>query len=382
MARTGLFTRRYDVNPEMLLDFLQQAMAQLPSITSYELADTLDRINFTTSLTFTSWGENMVAAVESDGGDGSVVTISGEPRVGMMSTPWGEEMHAATIENQLVAALDPSIQMARSNPIVMLQADHRRVEALFARIQATDNGEREELVRQLLLALKVHMELEENHVYPLLGREVDADLAEEAEVEHQLARDGLAQLEELTPEEPGFDAALTMVIAGIEHHVAEEESEAFPRLASQLGADRLTELAQELTSVRAQLLEQALQPQDRDRDSDREQEEAREQEEQDRERQEAREQKEQDRERQEAREQREQDRQQQHKRDSKAPRPPRPKQKSDRQRTPRSKRKPAAINPDDTTRADLIQQAKKVGVSGYSHMSKSDLAKAITTAKS
>jgi hemerythrin-like domain-containing protein len=363
MARTGLFTRRYDVNPEMLLDFLQQAMAQLPSIASYELADSLDGINFTTSLTFTSWGENMVATVDGDGGDGSIVTISGEPRVGMLSTPWGEELHAATIENQLVAALDPSIQMARSNPIVMLQADHRRVEALFARIQVADDGERAELVNQLLMALRVHMALEEGHVYPLLEREVDADLAEEAEVEHQLARDGLAQLEELTPDEAGFDAALTMVIAGIEHHVAEEESEAFPRLASQLGPDRLTRLAEQLTTVRAQLLQQELNPQD----TDREQQEAREQREKDK-----------------AREQREKDkaREQQNKRDSKAPRPPRPKQKSDRQRTPRSKRKPATINPDDTTKADLIQQAKRAGVSGYSHMSKSDLAKAITRAKS
>jgi len=398
MARTGLFTRRYDVNPEMLLDFLQQAMAQLPSITSYELADSLDRINFTTSFTLTSWGENMVAAVESDGRDGSIVTVSGEPRVGMMSTPWGEEMHAATIESQLFSALDPSIQMARSNPIMMLQADHRRVEALFARIRATDNGERAELVNQLLMALRVHMELEEGHVYPLLEREVDPDLAEEAAVEHQLARDGLAQLEELTPDEPGFDAALTMVMAGIEHHVTEEESEAFPRLASQLGADRLTELAQQLISVRAQLLEQELDSQsdqadDQDQQASRDgqQEEAREQEreEQDRERQEAREQQERereqqqkDRERERDREQRDKAREQQNKRDAKAPRPPRPKQKSDRQRTPRSKRKPAAINPDDTTKADLIQQAKKAGVSGYSHMSKSDLAKAITRAKS
>ena len=51
-----------------------------------------------------------------------------------MSTPWGEEMHAATIENQLFAALDVSIQLTRTNPTVMLLADHRRVEALAGRI--------------------------------------------------------------------------------------------------------------------------------------------------------------------------------------------------------------------------------------------------------
>jgi hemerythrin-like domain-containing protein len=340
MSQNGLFSRRYDVAPEMLLDFLQQAMAGMPTITSYELADSGDRINFTTSFTWTSWGENMVAAVESDGPDRSVLTVSGEPRVGLLSTPWGEEMHAATIESQLFSALDPSIEMARTNPIVMLQADHRRVEALFARIQATDDGERAELVQQLLLALRVHMELEENHVYPLLGREVDPDLAEEAEVEHQLARDGLAQLEELTPDEPGFDGALVMVMAGIEHHVMEEESDAFPRLASELGPDRLTELAQQLTSVRAGLLEQVHNPEQSKDESKPDQSSVR-----------------------------------------KQPRPPRPKQKTDRTRTSRSQRKRAKINPDETTRADLQQQAKKAGVSGYSHMSKRELASAITRAK-
>jgi hypothetical protein len=329
MSLHGLFSRRYDIGPEMLLDFLQQAMAGMPTITSYELADSGDGINFTTSFTWTSWGENMVATVDADGPNGSVVTVSGEPRVGALSTAWGEEIHAATIEGQLFAALDPSLELARTNPIVMLQADHRRVEALFARIQASDGAERAELVQQLLMALRVHMTLEEQHVYPLLGREVDADLAEEAEVEHQLARDGLAQLAELTPEEPGFDGALAMVVAGIEHHVVEEETEAFPRLVSQLGPDRLAELAQQLTSVRAELLESE---------------------------------------------------QAQGKPEARHDRPPRPRRETNRTRVPRRRRKTAKIDPDETTKADLVQRAKKAGVTGYSHMSKAELAKAIARA--
>jgi len=271
--------------------------------------------------------------VESDGPDRSILTVTGEPRVGLLSNRWGEEMHAATIEGQLCSALEPSIEMARTNPIVMLQADHRRVEALFASIQGTDDGERSEFVKQLLSSLRVHMELEENHVYPLLAHKVDADLAEEAEVEHQLARDGLAQLEELTPEEPGFDGALAMVMAGIEHHVMEEESEAFPRLASELGPDRLAELAQRLTSARAELLQQAQSPN-----------------------------------------------RAQHNQRSQPARPPRPKQTSDRKRTPRSQRTRTKIDPEQTTKADLQQQAKEAGLSGYSHMSKAELARAINRA--
>jgi hemerythrin-like domain-containing protein len=334
-----LFSRRYDVGPEMLLDFLQQAMAGLPTVTSYQLADSGDRIQFTTSFTLTSWGENMVAAVDDDGNDWCVLTVSGEPRVGALSTPWGEEVHAATIESQLFAALEPSIEMARTNPIIMLQADHRRVEALFARIASTpDRGQRGELVRQLLTALRVHMELEETQVYPLPRNEVDAELAEEAEVEHQLARDGLAQLEELTPDESGFDAALTMVAAGIEHHVLEEEGEAFPRLVSQLGAERLADLAAQLISRRADLVERELNPRRPQSKATSRRDKA----------------------------------------ETRESRPPRPKRPSDRARGPRTKPKATRINPDDTTKADLLQRAKKAGVSGYSHMSKADLAKAIS----
>jgi len=330
MSKIELFSRRYDVGPEMLLDFLQQALAGMPTVPSYRLAGEGDRIDFATSFTLTSWGDNMVATVESGGPGGSVLTVRGEPRVGLMSTPWGEEMHATTIETQLFAALDPSIRLTKTNPIMTLQADHRRVEALFARIQLTDDGERAELVQQLLMALRVHMALEENHVYPLLGQEVDVDLAEEAEVEHQLVRDGLAQLEELTPDEPGFDGALVMVMAGIEHHVLEEESEAFPRLADQLGPDRLAELAEQLTAVRAELVEQAQSPA---------------------------------------------------KADAKEKlRPPRPKRDSSRARTARNRRTRAKIDPDETTKADLLERAKKAGLSGYSHMTKAELAKAITRA--
>jgi len=330
-----LFSRRYDVGPEMLLDFLQQAMAALPTVTSYELDDSGDQIRFTTSFTLTSWGENMVAAVVGDEGDGSILSVSGEPRVGALSTPWGEEIHGATIEAQLFAALAPAIETAQTNPIMMLQADHRRVEALFMGIAATSGEERAKLVKQLVTALRVHMELEEQHVYPLLAAEVDADAAEEAEVEHHLARDGLAQLEELTPDEPGFDAALTMVVAGIEHHVQEEEGDAFPRLATQLGLDRMTELALQLSAARAELLEREQRPATARKATATD----------------------------------------------KGSRPARPKRPSTRSRTPRAKPRVARIDPDETTKADLLQRAKKAGVSGYSHMSKAELAKAISKAK-
>ena len=330
MSKNELFRRDYDIESEMLLDFVQQALAGMATVTSWRLADSGDRIEFRTSFTLTSWGDKMVAAVEPRAGDRSAVIVRGEPRVGILSTPWGEELHAATIESQLDAALTPLIEVARTNPIVLLQADHRRVEALFARIATTEGAKRAELVKQVLKALRTHMELEETLVYPLIQREVDKDLAEEAEVEHQLARDGLDQLEELSPDEPGFDGALAMVVAGIEHHVLEEETEAFPGLATSLGAERLAELARQLTSARAELL-------DTETPARRPAKKA-------------------------------------------EARPARPKRATPADRSPRNRRARPKIDPDQTTKADLVERAKKAGVGGYSHMTKAELARALTRA--
>jgi hypothetical protein len=84
-------------------------------------------------------------------------------------------------------------------------------------------------VAKLLASLQLHMTFEEESIYPLLAQ-VDGEMEQEAEVEHGLARDGIAKLTELVGA-PGFGAAVEMVKAGISHHVEEEEQEAFPEAA-------------------------------------------------------------------------------------------------------------------------------------------------------
>jgi len=326
VAKNEFFRVGYDLSTEMVVDFLQQAMTVMPSVTWHELAEGSDRVDFKTSFTLTSWGEKMSAKVEPTDEGGSVLTVSGEPRMGLLSNPWGEEAHAATIQSQLVAAMAGLVTTAETNPILMLQADHRRVETLFVRIAASDEDERAPLVRELVGALRLHMELEETHVYPLVQRSVDERMAAEAEVEHELARDGLAQLEELSPDEPGFDGALTMVVAGIEHHVAEEETELFPALALELGPDGLADLAQQLTKARAKLLADRS---DAERSHD------------------------------------------------KRSRPARPKRQTAPTRTQRSRPR-RGVSPTESTRAELVDRAKKAGVGGYSHMTKAELAKALS----
>src|SRR5262245_42828187 len=107
----------------------------------------------------------------------------------------------------------------------MLETDHRGVERLLGRLGDSDPGpERDRLVTRLADSLAVHMRFEEEALYPVLAG-ADSELAEEAEIEHGLAREGLARLRQLTAA-PGFGAALDMIEAGIAHHVEEEEHEA------------------------------------------------------------------------------------------------------------------------------------------------------------
>jgi hemerythrin superfamily protein len=127
----------------------------------------------------------------------------------------------------------------------MLEHDHRHVESMLKALSSSEPGsERAAMVTELTKALELHMAFEEEHIYPLM-RELDAEMEEEAEVEHRLAREGLRQVNEFV-QAPGFAAAVEMLMAGISHHVEDEESEAFPKLRQDCDAERLTSLGRTL----------------------------------------------------------------------------------------------------------------------------------------
>lgn len=108
--------------------------------------------------------------------------------------------------------------------------EHRKTEDMLRRLADSDPGaERERVVSELDEALTLHMKVEEMFLYPLIAEAVGDEAREEADVEHALAREGLASLKERSGG-AGFGAAVDMLTAGIEHHVEEEESELFPKL--------------------------------------------------------------------------------------------------------------------------------------------------------
>jgi hemerythrin-like domain-containing protein len=137
-----------------------------------------------------------------------------------------------------------------NDPVAILKRDHREVAQMLKTLDSSKPGaRRRQTVDKLTRELELHMEIEERDVYPVVQRVVGEEEAQEAGVEHRLAREGLAELRRLV-DEPGFGAAVAMLTAGIKHHVKEEEQEVFPELKRKIDRDELAELGDRVAAAK------------------------------------------------------------------------------------------------------------------------------------
>ena len=118
----------------------------------------------------------------------------------------------------------------------LLADDHRDVKGLFATYrklaQAGAPGEeRRPLAEQICTLLTVHAALEEEIFYPAARQALpkEEDLLDEATVEHASAKDLIAQIRDMQPDLPLYDAKVVVLGEYIDHHVGEEEQELFPK---------------------------------------------------------------------------------------------------------------------------------------------------------
>jgi hemerythrin-like domain-containing protein len=126
-----------------------------------------------------------------------------------------------------------------SDALGLLRADHKEVLALFARFEkARDEQTKEQLARTICEELKVHAQLEEEIFYPAIRDASNDDtLLDEALVEHQSAKDLIAQIERADSGSSMFEAMVTVLGEYIRHHVKEEQGPVFTA-ARQSGLDR------------------------------------------------------------------------------------------------------------------------------------------------
>jgi iron-sulfur cluster repair protein YtfE (RIC family) len=140
-----------------------------------------------------------------------------------------------------------------NDPITILRKDHRDAEALLRKLEesSTPGPRRRQTVKKLVDALTLHMAIEEKVVYPAAAKALGREAVREADIEHDLAREGLRKLTSLQ-NKPGFGAAVDMVKAGIKHHVKEEETEIFPKLKKRLDRETLRELGDKIAEMKAE----------------------------------------------------------------------------------------------------------------------------------
>jgi hemerythrin-like domain-containing protein len=121
-----------------------------------------------------------------------------------------------------------------SDAITLLKEDHASVKKAFKeceKIDSSDTATLQELVTSVCSDLKVHTAIEEEIFYPAV-REVidDEDLMNEAQVEHNSAKELIHQLEGMKADDPLFVATFTVLGEYVKHHIVEEESEMFPEV--------------------------------------------------------------------------------------------------------------------------------------------------------
>jgi hemerythrin superfamily protein len=149
------------------------------------------------------------------------------------------------------AALSTLLGGLVNDPVAMLKRDHREVEELLTKLGDSKPGPRRRSnVDKVEQALTLHMQIEEQLIYPLVARAVGQEEAEEAEIEHGLVREGLKQMRALV-DEPGFGAVVEMLKAGIKHHVKEEEKEIFPELKRKIDRETLREVGDQMAAQKS-----------------------------------------------------------------------------------------------------------------------------------
>ena len=114
--------------------------------------------------------------------------------------------------------------------VKLLKDDHAKVKGLFADFEhARTDQQKVKLATSICQELTVHTTVEEELFYPAARAALDDDdMLDEADVEHQSAKELISQIESGKPGQDMWEAKVKVLGEYINHHVKEEETEMFP----------------------------------------------------------------------------------------------------------------------------------------------------------
>jgi hemerythrin superfamily protein len=143
--------------------------------------------------------------------------------------------------------------------IDLLKQDHRRVESLFKefeKLHESDDHEAADVIVETACGeLQIHDKLETEIFYPAVHQQAEeeqAELLDEAEVEHTTVRELIQKIADMGPGAEKRHAHFTVLMEYVKHHVKEEEKEMFPKI-KKLDLD-FKELAARMQDRKAELM--------------------------------------------------------------------------------------------------------------------------------
>ena len=146
-----------------------------------------------------------------------------------------------------------------THAISIILKDHDKVKDLFERFEkAASSAEREKIIAETTMELKIHAVIEEEIFYPTVRAHVGKDLMNEADEEHHMARVLIAELDATGRENDHRDAKFKVLAESVRHHIKEEENEVLPK-AKELKID-FEALGQQILDRKEELKEEGIPP--------------------------------------------------------------------------------------------------------------------------
>lgn len=145
----------------------------------------------------------------------------------------------------------------RRDPLAvsLLKKDHREVEHMFDEYEQLEgDADKLELFGKIALALKVHCEIEEEIFYPEERGDVEDDMLDEAQVEHDGAKKMIAEIEKMKPSDQLYDAKVKVLGEYIKHHVKEEEQPGGIFAQAKRGDEDLDAMGERLQARKTELM--------------------------------------------------------------------------------------------------------------------------------
>ncbi len=133
--------------------------------------------------------------------------------------------------------------------ISIIKRDHRGVELEYKKFQAAESdSQRRAIALEIFDALEQHARMEEELFYPVVrdeGSSKAAGMIDEAYNEHTEIQELLERFRDEIDEE-GLAMKMDELMAGVAHHVREEERELLTEVDRSMSRARLIELADEM----------------------------------------------------------------------------------------------------------------------------------------